>query len=70
MLSFMVRFSESTMPNLIYMTTFPNRAVRDEYWGIFRVDPEWEVMKELEEYRNTVSKNITLFLFPTDYSDI
>jgi hypothetical protein len=62
--------SGSTMPNLIYMTTFPNRAVRDEYWGIFRVDPDWEVMKELEEYKNTVSKNITLFLFPTDYSDI
>ena len=62
--------SGSTMPNLIYMTTFPNKAVRDEYWGIFRVDPEWEVMKELEEYRNTVSKNTTLFLYPTDYSDI
>jgi glucose dehydrogenase len=62
--------SGSTMPNLIYMTSFPSKAVRDEYWGIFRVDPEWEVMKELEEYRNTVSKNITLFLYPTDYSDI
>ncbi len=62
--------SGSTMPNLIYMTTFPNKAVRDEYWNIFRVDPDWEVMKELEEYKNTVSKNITLFLFPTDYSEI
>ena len=62
--------SGSSMPNLIYMTTFPSKATRDEYWGIFRIDPEWEVMKELEEYRNTVSKNITLFLYPTDYSDI
>jgi hypothetical protein len=62
--------SGSTMPNLIYMTTFPNKAVREEYWGIFRVHPEWEVMKELEQYKNTVSKNTTLFLYPTDYSDI
>jgi hypothetical protein len=62
--------SGSTMPNLIYMTTFPTRAVRDEFWGIFRVDPEWQIMRDLEQYRNTVSKNNTFFLYPTDYSDI
>jgi hypothetical protein len=62
--------SGSTMPNLVYMTTFPNRAVRDEYWNIFRVDPEWMVMRDLEQYRNTVSKIEIFFLHPTDYSDI
>ncbi len=62
--------SGSTMPNLIYMTTFPDRAVRDEYWSIFRVDPEWLILRDKEEYANTVSKNVTLFLRPTDYSDI
>jgi hypothetical protein len=62
--------SGSTMPNLIYMTTFPNRKVRDEYWNIFRVDPEWVVMRDLEQYQNTVSKILIYFLRPTDYSDI
>ncbi len=62
--------SGSTMPNLIYMTTFPDRKTRDEYWSIFRVDPDWEVLRDVEYYANTVSKNITLFLYPTNYSDI
>lgn len=62
--------SGSAMPNLVYMTSFPNRAVRDEYWNIFRVDPEWVVMRDLEQYENTVSKIEIFFLRPTDYSDI
>ena len=62
--------SGSSMPNLVYMTSFPNRAVRDEYWNIFRVDPEWEVMRDLEQYQNTVSKIDIFFLHPTDYSDL
>lgn len=62
--------SGSTMPNLIYMTTFPNLATRNEYWGIFRVDPDWEALRVVEYYANTVSKNNTHLLRPTDYSDI
>lgn len=62
--------SGSTMPNLVYMTSFPDRATRDEYWSIFRVDPDWEELKVVEYYANTVSKNNTYFLHPTDYSDI
>jgi hypothetical protein len=62
--------SGSTMPNLIYMTSFPSRAVRDEYWKIFGADPDWAVLRVKEEYRNTVSRNNTYFLHPTDYSDI
>jgi hypothetical protein len=62
--------SGSSMPNLMYMTTFPNRAVRDEYWGIFRVDPDWEILRDLKEYENTVSKIDIFFLHPADYSDI
>jgi hypothetical protein len=62
--------SGSEMPNLIYMTTFPDRATRDKYWGIFGADPDWEELKVVEYYQNTVSKNNTYFLYPTDYSDI
>jgi hypothetical protein len=62
--------SGSTMPNLIYMTTFANRAERDKHWSTFRVDPDWEKLKGKEEYNNTVSKSHTYFLRPTDYSGI
>jgi hypothetical protein len=62
--------SGSSMPNLIYMTTFPDMKTRDEYWGIFRADPDWDVLKVVEYYNNTVSRNNTFLLHPTDYSDI
>ncbi|EON76626.1 putative protein-signal peptide prediction [Lunatimonas lonarensis] len=60
----------ANMPNLMYMTTFENMEKRNAGWDAFRVDPDWEAMKDLEEYRNTVSKNDTRLLYPTDYSDL
>jgi hypothetical protein len=59
--------SGSTMPNLIYMTTFNNKAERDEHWKAFR--PVYKPMSQLPQYQNNVSKNVTLFLYPTEYSD-
>lgn len=59
----------ANMPNLVYMTTFENMEERNKHWDAFRVDPDWEAMKDLEEYRNTVSKNDTRLLYPTAYSD-
>ena len=57
------------MPNLIYMTTFENRAARDEHWKNFVDDAQWKKLITIDEYKNTVSKNDTMLLFPTDYSD-
>ncbi|HOX82538.1 MAG TPA: NIPSNAP family protein [Chryseolinea sp.] len=57
------------MPNLIYMTTFENRASRDEHWKAFSEDPQWKKLVAIDEYKNTVSKNDTRLLAPTDYSD-
>lgn len=57
------------MPNLIYMTTFENRASRDAHWKAFVDDPQWKQLLTIDEYKNTVSKNDTRLLFPTDYSD-
>jgi hypothetical protein len=56
-------------PNLMYMTTFENIEERNKHWDAFRVDPDWEAMKDLEEYKNTVSKNDTRLLYPASYSD-
>ncbi len=59
--------SGSRMPNLMYLTTFNNKADRDQHWKDF--GPAYKKIKDLPQYQNNVSKNITLFLYPTDYSD-
>ncbi|MEJ7644146.1 MAG: NIPSNAP family protein [Chryseolinea sp.] len=60
----------SKMPNLMYMTTFENKAARDEHWKSFSNDPQWKVLSKQPEYQNNVSKNEQLFLRPTEYSEI
>jgi hypothetical protein len=60
----------SRMPNLMYMTTFPNKASRDEHWKAFSTDPQWLKLKAMSEYQNNVSKIDIHFLHPTGYSDI
>ena len=57
------------MPNLMYMTTFENKAVRDEHWKAFFADPVWLKLSAMAEYKNNVSRNDTQFLVPVDYSD-
>jgi hypothetical protein len=59
-----------TMPNLMYMTTFENQASRDEHWKSFGNDPQWKKLSSMPEYQHNVSKNVTRFFRPTDYSDI
>jgi hypothetical protein len=61
--------SGSTMPNLMYMTSFENLASRTDHWNSFRNHPDWKRLSGMAEYKNTVSKNVTLLLHPTDYSD-
>ena len=59
----------ANMPNLVYMTTHENFEKRDSNWKSFVSDYKWVEMKNMEEYQNTVSKNDTRLLYPTDYSD-
>lgn len=61
--------SGSEMPNLMYMTSYENMKSHDEHWNAFRNHPDWKTLSGMEEYKNTVSKNITLLLHPTEYSD-
>jgi hypothetical protein len=60
----------SHMPNLMYMTTFEDKASRDAHWKSFSEDAEWNKLKVNPEYQNNVSKNTSFFLYPTEYSDI
>lgn len=62
--------SSAHMPHLIYMTTFSNEASQEKHWDAFRTSPEWEEMKNMERYANTVSSITRYLLYPTDYSDI
>lgn len=59
--------SGSKMPNLMYMTSFINKADRDKHWAAFT--PEYNKIKFQPEYQNNVSKNVQVYLYPTDYSD-
>ena len=61
--------SGSTMPNLMYLTTFADMPTHDKRWATFRTDPEWKTLSALEEYKNTVSNSVKQLLHPTNYSD-
>lgn len=58
------------MPNLMYLTSFENMDERKAHWAAFGADPKWKEISALPEYKNTVSKNETIFLRSTDYSDL
>ena len=59
----------STMPNLVYMTTFENQSSRDAHWKAFVDDPQWKKLIVMPEYQHNVSKNVTTFFRPVTYSD-
>ncbi|MDT0686154.1 NIPSNAP family protein [Autumnicola psychrophila] len=58
------------MPNLMYMTTFPNKESRDKHWKQFSASEDWEELSSRPEYPSqNVSHADILFLYPTAYSD-
>lgn len=57
------------MPNLMYMTSFENKADRDAHWKSFSSNPEWKKLSAMQEYKNNVSHIDISFLRPTEYSD-
>lgn len=57
------------MPNLMYLTTFPNQESRDEHWENFSNSPVWKEMAALPQYQDNVSHIDIHFLYPTEYSD-
>lgn len=61
--------SGSTMPNLMYLTTFADMPTHDARWDAFRSHPDWKALSALPEYQHTVSRSVKLLLHPTDYSD-
>ncbi len=62
--------SGSTMPNLMYLTTFADMPAHDAHWDAFRAHPDWKKLSALPQYKKTVSNSVKILLHPTDYSDL
>ena len=58
------------MPALMYMLSFDSMESRNKAWGKFFNHPEWNRMKALPKYANTVSNIHRVFLKPVEYSQI
>jgi len=61
--------SSSHMPHLMYMITHADTTAQKENWAAFGAHPEWDRMKNLERYQNTVSHITAYHLYSTEYSD-
>jgi len=61
--------SSSHLPHLMYMTAHADTTAQKENWAAFSAHPEWDRMKNLERYQNTVSNITRYLLYPTEYSD-
>jgi hypothetical protein len=59
----------SSMPNLIYMTSFENMADRDAHWKTFSADPEWKKLSSDPMYQHNVSKADIILMKAAGYSD-
>ena len=57
------------MPNLIYMTSFNNKADRDAHWKAFGEDAYWKKISTAPEYLNTVSKSDIVLMKAKEYAD-
>jgi hypothetical protein len=60
----------SRMPNLMYLTTYKDRASREEQWKIFGSDPKWKRISALPEYQHNTTRSDITFLVPAEYSDL
>lgn len=43
------------IPNLTYMTVYPNEEAKEEGWKKFRVHPDWKILSKNPRYADTVS---------------
>ena len=58
------------VPNLVYMLSSSDEESHKQHWKGFLAHPEWNRIKVLEEYKDTVSKINKWMLKPTSYSQL
>jgi hypothetical protein len=57
-------------PSLTYLTMYPSEAARLKAWKAFRVNPNWQVLKKVAKYQDTVSHIDKYVLVPKPYSQM
>ena len=62
--------SGSHMPNLMYLTTFEDKASREAHWKAFGNDPEWKKLIGDSYYAHNVSHQDIILCHPAPYSEI
>jgi hypothetical protein len=60
----------ANLPHLKYMLAAPDMAANEAGWQKFVAHPDWLAMRDLPEYKDTVSNIQKLYLEPTAYSQI
>jgi hypothetical protein len=56
---------------LVYLVAFPSREAAKKTWEDFQKDPEWQkVYKESHENGVLVKKVDSVYMEPTDYSEL
>lgn len=58
------------LPNLTYLVAFDDMAQREKAWAEFRVNPDWNRIKDEPRWADTVTSIHASFLQPTGYSEI
>ena len=58
------------VPNLTYMLSADDMESHKQHFKDFLEHPDWEQMKKIERYKDTVSNITSQFLLPTSYSQI
>lgn len=58
------------MPNLTYMTVYNDDAERQAAWKKFVAHPDWQVLKAVDKYQDTVSKIEKSDWVPKPYSQL
>lgn len=58
------------MPNLTYLTVYDDANARDIAWKKFIDHPDWQVLKAVEKYQDTVSKIHKSDWKPKSYSQL
>ncbi len=56
------------MPNLTYMTVYSDEDHLEEAWAKFGPHPDWQKLRAVEKYQETVSKIHKTLLTPRPYS--
>lgn len=59
----------STMPNLMYMTSFSSIESRNEHWKQFGESATWKKLSSMDFYKNNMSALHSYLLKSTAYSD-